>query len=144
MKRSQRTRRAKASGRVSQRAAGGIACSAARPKMPKAMPTPPSAADQGRASGGGAVAARGGASARTGPDCMSRGDMRSPPLMGHQDRQRRRRDDVARRAAEDHLAQPALGIGALDQEIGAEARGLFEHGLADAAAMGGTWVAVAS
>src|SRR5579875_393913 len=39
---------------------------------------------------------------------------------------------MARGAAEDHLAQAALGIGALDQKIGPPARGLGENALADA------------
>ena len=41
------------------------------------------------------------------------------PLVRHQHRQFGIRQDVARRAAEDHLPQPALGECALDQEIAA-------------------------
>ena len=40
-----------------------------------------------------------------------------PRLVGHQDRQLGLGQDVAGRPAEDHLAQPALGVGALDQQV---------------------------
>src|SRR5208282_5700477 len=47
----------------------------------------------------------------------------------HQYRQRRTRQDVPRRAPEYHLAQAALGIGALHQEIAAMRFGVIENGL---------------
>ena len=40
-------------------------------------------------------------------------------LVRHQDRQARMGEDVARRAAEHHLTQTALGVGAFDQKVGA-------------------------
>ena len=43
---------------------------------------------------------------------------------GHQDREGGFVQDVLGRAAEDHLPQPAVGVGAFDQEVGAEPRGL--------------------
>ena len=55
--------------------------------------------------------------------------------MRHQDRQTGFRQDMAGRPAEDHLAQPAVRIGALDQQIGAERGGLLEDRLADRAAL---------
>ena len=45
--------------------------------------------------------------------------------MCHQDRNGGFAQDVPRGAAEDHLAQPALGVGALDDQIG----GLEEHNM---------------
>ena len=45
--------------------------------------------------------------------------------MRHEDRNGRVRQDVARCSAEDHLAQPALGIRSLDQQVAAKrVRGL--------------------
>src|SRR5579862_1228122 len=41
-----------------------------------------------------------------------------------QHRQGRVREDILGRAPENHLAQPALGIGALDHEVAAERLGL--------------------
>ena len=56
--------------------------------------------------------------------------------MRHQDRQGRMRKDVAGGAAEDHLPQAALGIGALDQQVALPRRRLRQDGLAGAAALG--------
>ena len=56
--------------------------------------------------------------------------------MRHQDRQGRMGEDVAGGAAEDHLPQAALGIGALDQQVALPRRGLRQDGLAGAAALG--------
>ena len=56
--------------------------------------------------------------------------------MRHQDRQGRMREDVAGGAAEDHLPQAALGIGALDQQVALPRRRLRQDGLAGAAALG--------
>ena len=45
------------------------------------------------------------------------------------------RQDMAGRAAENHLPQPALGVGALDQEIAAFRLGRAQDRLAGAAAL---------
>src|SRR5450631_3525391 len=50
-------------------------------------------------------------------------------LVRHQYRQRRTRQDVPCRPSEYHLAQPALGIGALHQEIAAMRSRVLENGL---------------
>ena len=53
--------------------------------------------------------------------------------MRHKYRQLRFLENLAGGAAEDHLAQPALGIGALDDQIGAPAAGFGQDRLADPA-----------
>src|SRR5258707_12274079 len=50
-------------------------------------------------------------------------------LIRHQHRQGRVRQDVARRAAEYHLAQTALGVGALDEEVAVERLRGGQYGL---------------
>ena len=50
--------------------------------------------------------------------------------MREEHRQFGRRQDVAGGAAEDHLPQTALRIGAFDQQIGADRGGLGENGFA--------------
>ena len=47
------------------------------------------------------------------------------------------RKNMARRPAEDHLADPALGIGALDQEVAADRFGMIEDRLSGMALAGG-------
>src|SRR5262245_13495364 len=56
-------------------------------------------------------------------------------LVRQQDRQFGRRQDVAGCPTEDHLAQSALRVGALDQKVGANGGRLSQDGLA--------WFAVA-
>jgi hypothetical protein len=55
--------------------------------------------------------------------------------MRHEHRQIGHGQNMTGGTAEDHLAQPALGISAFDQKIGANLLGLFEKGFADAAAL---------
>ena len=56
------------------------------------------------------------------------------PSMRHQHRKLGVGEDVARGAAEDHLAQPALGVGAFDEEVAAEFGGLVQQNFAGACA----------
>src|SRR5262249_44657663 len=56
-------------------------------------------------------------------------------LVRHEHGQHGVAEDVARGAAEDHLAQPALGIGALDEKIAAELPCARQDDLAGAAAL---------
>src|SRR3954469_887303 len=58
-----------------------------------------------------------------------------PNSVRYQDRQGGRRQDMAGGPAEDHLAQPALRIGSLDQEVGAQCPGLLQDRLADTASL---------
>ena len=53
--------------------------------------------------------------------------------MRHQDRQGRICQDVPGGSAENHLSQPALGIGALDQQVTLERRCVRQNGLTGAA-----------
>src|SRR5260370_8730456 len=56
--------------------------------------------------------------------------------MRHQDRQGRICQDVPGGSAENHLSQPALGIGALDQQVTLQRRCVRQDGLARAATLG--------
>ena len=56
--------------------------------------------------------------------------------MRHQDRQGRICQDVPGGSAENHLSQPALGIGALDQQVTLQRRCVRQDGLAGAAILG--------
>jgi hypothetical protein len=55
--------------------------------------------------------------------------------VGEQHRHGGFHDDVPRRAAEDHLAQPAFRVGALDEEVGARLLRVGEGAAAWAAAL---------
>src|SRR6185503_19601433 len=69
--------------------------------------------------------------------CGWRGRAEQVPikLVRHQHRQFGVGQDVARGAAEDHLPQPALGEGALHQEVAALRLGGAEDGVAGALAL---------
>jgi hypothetical protein len=54
--------------------------------------------------------------------------------MRHQDRQGRICQDVPGGSAENHLSQPALGIGALDQQVTLQRRRVRQDGLAGGSA----------
>src|SRR5215470_7175199 len=56
-------------------------------------------------------------------------------LIRHQHRQGRVRQDMARGAAEYHLAQTALGVGALDEEVAVERPRGSQYGLSGRAAI---------
>src|SRR5215213_1181661 len=56
--------------------------------------------------------------------------------MRHQHRQLGVSQDMARLAPKNHLAQAALGVGALDQEVAAERAGALQDDLAGGAALG--------
>src|SRR5712671_4102949 len=56
-------------------------------------------------------------------------------LIRHQHRQGRVRKDVARRAAKYHLAQTALGVGALDEEVAVERMRGGQYGLSGCATL---------
>jgi hypothetical protein len=49
--------------------------------------------------------------------------------MCHENRQFRMPEDMAGRSAKDHLSQPALGIGTLDEQIGVQVGGILEDRL---------------
>src|SRR4029077_3310585 len=51
-------------------------------------------------------------------------------LVGEEDRQRRVQDEVTGHAAKDHLAQPALRVGALDDQVGTARHRRVDDGLA--------------
>ena len=56
--------------------------------------------------------------------------------MRHQDRQGRTCQDVPRGSAENHLSQPALGIGALDQQITLQRCCVRQDGVTGTATLG--------
>src|SRR5437660_8826339 len=56
-------------------------------------------------------------------------------LICHQHRQGRVRQDMARRATEYHLAQTALGVGALDEEVAVERLRDGQYGLSGRASL---------
>src|SRR6185437_2472455 len=59
-----------------------------------------------------------------------------PRSVRHEDRQGRVAEDVTGGAAEDHLPQTALRIGALDEQVAAERGGAFQNDFAGGARAG--------